>query len=115
MDRFEFVAMADGIDTGFRDRDGKPIHVGDEVIYYKKQTEGIWDENTGEWHWNYTGRVTRRRHKVKYDFLRGLKILENHQWKYLTETDEMGNLLTILVDNEHKNPKLNLMQVLGRD
>ena len=114
MDRFEFVAMADGIDTGYRDHDGKPIHVGDEVIYYKKQTKRFWDAEKGKWCWDYTGRVTRRRHKVKYDFLHGLKILENNQWKFLFETDEEGNLLTILVDNEHRNPKLNFMQVLGK-
>ena len=39
----EFEKMAVGMDTGYRDRNGTPICVGDSVIYYKKCTCHISD------------------------------------------------------------------------
>lgn len=125
MTREELVKLADGIETGYTDRNGTPIKVGDEVVYYKKCTCQIDDDEDikeypdylvvgdGYQGYVYSGKVMRYRYKVKFDFEHGLSILDGRKYKYLYEKDSKGNLLTILVDNEKKNPYLTLKQVLG--
>ena len=117
--------LAIGVYTGYRDRNGTPIRVGDEVIYFKKCVKHVgWDHveeypreyvvGTGGQGYVYSGKIVRRRYTVEFDFERGLNIIEPGCWKYLTEKDEKGNLLTILVDNKKTNPKLTLDDVLGK-
>ena len=125
MTREDIEKMANGVETGQTDRNGTPIKVGDEVIYYKKCTRCLdEDEDIREYperyivgdgyqRYVYTGKIMRSRHKVKFDFENGLSILDGRKYKYLYEKDSNDNLLTILVDNKNKNPKLTLEQVLG--
>lgn len=119
----DLEALAVGIPTGYKDRNGTPIKVGDEVIYYKKAVEYVGRETawqypkdyiygSGVHGYVYTGKVTRHRHKVTFTFEHGYKILEGGQSKYLFEKDKDGNLITILVDNEKKNPKLSFKDVV---
>lgn len=115
--------MAKGVATGYIDRDGTPIRVGDNVIYYKKCTALVGREEakahpdeyivgTGAKGYVYTGKVIRKSYIVEFSFHDGLKILDGYKWKYLYETGADGRLLTILVDNEHRNPKLTFEQVI---
>ena len=122
----EFEEMAIGMKTGYTDRNGTPIRVGDEVIYYKKCTTYVgideiktypkeWIVGTGAQGYVYTGKIIRYRSKVSFSFHWGLEILDGGRSKYLRETDIEGNLLTILVDNNGLNPKLTFKQVIGKE
>lgn len=121
----EFEELAIGLETGYFDRNGTPIRVGDQVVYYKKCTKRIGlTENIrdypikyivgdGAQGFVYTGKVMRQRNTVTFSFMDGIAILDGRKWKYLHETDASGNLVTILVDNENKNPKLSLDEVIS--
>lgn len=110
----EIEQLAIGVETGYYDRDGQPIRVGDEYVYYKLCTrllpENEWKGAEGNFQKReYTGRVIRYRNKVTFSFIDGVDI-----WFRLYHKDGNGNILTILVDNEHKAPKLTVEEVLRR-
>ena len=122
----EIEALSIGVDTGYRDRNGTPIRVGDKVVYYKKAIRPIDDDEDirdflpeyvvgkGVKGYVYTGRVSRFKSTVKFSFNHGLEILDGGRYKYLFEKDADGNLVTILVDNEGKNPKLSFEEVIAK-
>lgn len=121
----EIELLANGVDTGYRDRNGTPIRVGDSVVYYKRAVRQLdtreemrdypkeYIVGTGNKGYVYTGKVSRRRHTVSFSFANGLEILSGGRYKYLYETDSKGNLRTILVDNEYKAPKLKFEDLIG--
>lgn len=114
--------LAIGLPTGYKDRNGNQIRIGDEVIYYHKCCKYVGEEitdypkcyivGTGEKCYVYSGKVVRSRHTVTFSFEDGFDIVKD-RYKYLFDCDEDGNLLTILVDNEGLNPKLSLDELLG--
>lgn len=125
MTKAELEELAIGMETGYTDRAGVPICIGDEVVYYKKCTEFVgedakeypdeWRVGTGGQGYVYSGKIIRTRHKVTFTADDGIRILEGQKYKYLYEKDPDGNLLTILVDNMRCNPKLTFEQVIGKE
>lgn len=112
----EFEKLAEGMRTGYKDRTGRDIRVGDEVIYYRKSSRRLRsDEDPNcieeKYHYGheyvYTGKVRRSRYTVQFSFAHGVDILGgSFKYAYYHEKDKHGNLITILIDNERKNPKI---------
>lgn len=114
----EFEKLAIGIETGYTDRNGTPIRVGDEIIYYRRvamplsEDEDIntiprkWIYGKGFKRFVYTGKVIRYRHTVGFSLEYGLDMLPDDYWRALSEKDINGNCCCLLVDNERLNPKL---------
>ena len=122
--REEFEKSAFGIDTGYRDMRGTPIRIGDPIVYYKKCTRRIDDDDDiriyPKWMvygqgfngYVYTGRVQRRFYVVNFDLEHGFEIVPGC-YAYLNETDDQGNLKTLLVCERDEAPKYSLEQLQG--
>ena len=117
----EIEASAIGTPTGYCDRFGTPIKVGDEIIYYHRCTRELEpDEDLSDFEryeivggghkgYVYTGRVNRYRSVVTFSFEYGLRF-----GKLLFRKIDRGfddRLLAVVVDNNHKSPKLTIKDI----
>ena len=121
MTKEEFEKLAIGVETGYTDRYGVPIKVGDNITLYHKCTEYVGPEEikmyskeyivgTGEQCYVYTGKVQRQHHKVKFTLEHGLQMTSTGKYKFLREIDSAGNLMSVVVGD--KGPKLSLEELL---
>jgi hypothetical protein len=129
MTREDLEKPAIGIETGYTDRNGIPIRVGDKIVLYHRCTASVGSEEIKEWHedywvgcgaqgYVYTGKIQRQNHQVKFSFYGGLEMTQSHKWKFLRELDSKGNLKFVLVNNNGKAPKMTyeeLMKEVGHD
>lgn len=123
MTKDEFEKLAIGIEIGYTDRNGKPIKIGDNIVYYKRCTCAIDEEDdirtypswqivgNGHMGYVYTGKILRRHHIVTFSFENGFTIVPN-AYAYLNETDKQGNLrlIQVLEDGEEA-PKITLKEL----
>jgi hypothetical protein len=123
MTKEEFEKMAKGIETGYTDRNGTPIKVGDKITLYHKCTEWVgrdalqeYDQDyvvgCGAQGYAYTGKVIRQNHTVRFTFEHGLEMTSTGKYKFKHDTDEDGNLKTVVVNNNGKAPKLTFEDLL---
>ena len=103
-------SLADGMLTGMYDMKGTPIRIGDMLVYYKRQSRHLSDDEdieefpkayiagTGQRRYVYTGKVRRRYVRVKFEFPFGIYTEPNLAWHSLAR-DERGWLKTVLVVN----------------
>ena len=123
MTREELEKAAIGIDTGYRDMNWVPIKIGDSIVYYRKCSLYVGEDEvknypkwqvygTGERGYVYSGRVQRKFVTVDFDMENGFDIVPG-LYAYLRERDKDGNLMTVLVCDKQNAPKYTLEQVLG--
>lgn len=117
MTREEFEQMAIGIETGYKDRNGKPIKVGDKIVIYHKCAKYVGSDQvhdyryicgTGEMGYVYTGKIQRQFYEVRFSFDNGVEFTDNNKWKFLNEKDENGNLKYVLISSKEQAPKLSI-------
>ena len=124
MTRQEYERLAIGIETGYTDRMGNPIKVGDNIILYNKVKEYVGKEYIDEYYkdeyivgtgyegYVYTGKIMRQYHTVTFSFENGLQMTSTGKYKFLRERDEYGNLLTVLIGDKSNAPKLTFEELL---
>lgn len=123
MTREELEKAAIGIDTGYRDMNGVHIKIGDSIVYYKKCSLYVGEDEvktypewqvygTGVQGYVYSGRVKRKFVTVSFDMENGFDIVPG-LYAYLRERDKDGNLMTVLVCDREHAPKYTLEQILG--
>lgn len=119
----ELEKLAIGMETGYTDRNGTPIRVGDKIVLYHRCTTCVGHEEIKEWpedYWVgcgaqgyvYTGKVQRQKHHVQFTFYNGLEMTQNGKWKFLKEKDSNGNLKFVLVNNDGKAPKMTYQELM---
>lgn len=121
MTREEIEKLAIGVETGYTDRYGVPIKIGDDITLYHKCTEYVGREEitmyskeyivgTGAQGYVYTGKIQRQHHKVRFTFEDGLQMTSTGKYKFLHEIDGAGNLMSVVVGKNA--PKLSLEELL---
>ena len=95
------------IDTGLRDREGKPIKVGDYIFYHHKLTRKIRDDEdindfpddmvcgSGIRGYVYTGKERRIRGRVTYSLKYGVELNLNGRYEWSRWRDIDGNLTRV--------------------
>lgn len=122
MTKEELEQMAIGVETGYKDRNGKPIKVGDEIVIYHRCVKYVGRENVRKYKYIYgegtqgyicTGVIQRQYYKVRFSLEYGVEYTDNGKWKFLCETDKKGNLKYVLVSSKDKAPKLTIEELEG--
>lgn len=117
----ELERLAIGIETGYRDRYGTPIKVGDDItLYHRCKThvdeEEVWEYpkeyiiGTGFKGYVYTGKIVRQHFRVTFSFHNGLEMTDTRKYGFLYETDSKGNLICVVVGKDA--PKLTFEDLL---
>jgi hypothetical protein len=123
MTRAEYEKLAIGVETGYTDRNGTPIKVGDDIVIYHKCTKYVGREEiinyrreyvvgTGDQGYVYSGIIQRQYHTVRFSFNYGLEMCSTGKWKFLTEEDKNGNLKYVLIGDKKSAPKLTFEELL---
>ena len=127
MTREQFEKMAVGVETGYKDRYGKPIKVGDDIVIYGKVSEYVGPDEIKYYPKEYivgdgiqgsvyTGKICRQYHTVKFDFEYGFDMCpSSRKWKFKTEKDSKGNLKYVVIGNKKNAPKLSFEELLREE
>jgi len=121
MTKEEIEKLAIGVETGYTDRYGVSIKIGDDITIYHKCTKYVgckeitmypkeYIVGTGAKGYIYTGKIHRMHHKVKFTFEYGLQMTSTGKYKFLHEIDGAGNLMSVVVGKN--TPKLSFEELL---